>query len=105
MATRSRSIERLNEENYGTWKIHMRSALILNELWQYVDGTAVKLTSNAEAWMKNDSKASAMMNFSITPGQLHHIKGLTTPKQAWDILKDIHESCGPVKKQRYSNNS
>jgi len=59
MATRSRSIERLNEENYEMWKIYMRSALILNDLWQYVDGTAVKPTTNAAEWMKNDSKVSA----------------------------------------------
>jgi len=76
----------------------MRSALILNDLWQHVDGTAVKLTTNAEEWMKNDSKASAMMNLSITSGQLHHIKWVTTSKQTWDILKDINESRGSVRK-------
>jgi len=26
------NIEKLNEENYETWKIHMRSARILNDL-------------------------------------------------------------------------
>jgi len=72
----------------------MRSALILNDLWRYVNGTAVKPATNAEAWMKNDSKASAMMNLSITPGQLHHTERATTSKQAWDI----HKSRGPVKK-------
>jgi len=46
----------------------MRSALILNDLWQYVDGTAVKSTINAKAWMKNDLKASTMMNLSIISG-------------------------------------
>jgi len=98
MATHSRSIERLNEENYETWKIHMRSALILDDLWQYVDGTAVKPTTNAEKWMKNDWKASKMMNLNITSGQLHHIKRAITSKQAWDILKNIPESRGPVRK-------
>jgi len=76
----------------------MRSALILNDLWQYVDGTVIKPITNAEAWMKNDSKASAVMNLSITPGQLHHIKRAITSKQAWGILKDIHELRGSVRK-------
>jgi len=58
MTIRSRRIERPNEENYETWKIHMRSALILNNFWQYVNGTAVNPTTNAEEWMKSDSKAS-----------------------------------------------
>jgi len=39
----------------------MRSVLILDDLWQYIDGTAVKQTTNAETWMKNDSKASAVI--------------------------------------------
>jgi len=92
MATRSRRIKRLNEEIYETWKIHMRSVLLLDDLWQYVNGTAIKPTTNAEAWMKNKSKALTVMNLSITPEQLHHIKRTTTSKQAWDILKDIYES-------------
>jgi len=59
MATRLRSIGRLNEKNYETWKIHMRSALILNDLW-HVNGMAVKPTTNAETWMKNDLKGSGI---------------------------------------------
>jgi len=54
MTIRSRRIERPNEENYETWKIHMRNALILNDFWQYV---VVKSTINAKEWMKSDSKA------------------------------------------------
>jgi len=34
MATRSKNIERLNEGNYETmWTIHMRNALIFNDLY------------------------------------------------------------------------
>jgi len=56
----------------------------------------IKPPRNAEAWIKNDSKASAVMNLSITSVQFHHIKRATSSKQAWDILKDIHESRGPL---------
>jgi len=72
--------------------------LILNDLWQYVDGTVDKPITNAVAWMKNDSKPSAMINLSIKSGQIHHVKRATTSKRAWDILKDIHESHGSVRK-------
>jgi len=48
----------------------------------YVDGTAVKTITNAEMWMKNDSKASVAKNFGITSGQLYHVKRATTSKQA-----------------------
>jgi len=30
-------------------------------------------------------------------GQFNHVKRTTTSKQAWDILKDIHESRSPEK--------
>jgi len=73
----------------------MRSALILNDLWQYIDGTAFEPTTNTKVWMKNDSKASVVLNMSTTSGKLYHIKWAT--KQAWVTLKDIYVSRGPVK--------
>jgi len=43
------NIEKLNEENYEMWKIHLRRTLILNDLWQYVDRKTVKPITNADA--------------------------------------------------------
>jgi len=62
------NIEKLKEENNEMWKVQMKSALVLNDLWPYVDRTTVKPIINADAWVKNDSKALALINLSITNG-------------------------------------
>jgi len=53
-------------------KCAVRFSTIYGTMW------AVKPTTNAEAWMKNDSKA--VINLNITAGQLHHIKRATPSK-------------------------
>ena len=92
------SIEKLTEENYELWKVHMKSVLIFNDLWSYVDGTEVKTDANVAVWTTKDSKALALINLSITHGQLNHVRRATTSKQAWDGVKAVFESRGPVRK-------
>jgi len=35
----------------------MRSVLVFNNLWHYVDGSEVKPNVNAQDWLKKDAKA------------------------------------------------
>lgn len=100
-ATGFANIEKLTEENYELWKVQMKSVLVFNDLWAYVDGTVVKPEDNvAEVadWTKKDAKALALINLSITHSQLNHVKKATTSMEAWDALKTIFESRGPVRK-------
>jgi hypothetical protein len=92
------NIEKLTENNYELWKVHMKSVLVYNDLWQYVDGTEVKPRENAHDWIKKDSKALALINLSISHSQLNYVKKAETSKGAWDCLKGIFESKGPVRK-------
>lgn len=97
-ATGFGNIEKLTENNYELWKVQMKSVLVFNELWSYVEGTQEKMESNAQEWTNKDSKALALINLSITHGQLNHVKRTTTSKDAWDILKTTYESRGPMRK-------
>jgi hypothetical protein len=97
-ATGFANIEKLNENNYELWKVQMKSVLIFNDLWGYVDGTEVKPEADAQDWTKKDSKALALINLSISHSQLNHVKKAATSKQAWDGLKAVFESRGPVRK-------
>lgn len=92
------NIEKLTEDNYELWKVQMKSVLVFNDLWPYVDGTEAKPEQNAEEWTKKDSKALALINLSITHSQLNHVKKATTSKRAWDGLQLVFESRGPVRK-------
>ncbi|CAK9814306.1 Retrovirus-related Pol polyprotein from transposon TNT 1-94 [Anthophora quadrimaculata] len=91
-------VEKLAEENYELWKVHMKSILIINDLWPFVDGTEKKPAENANEWVKKDMKALALINMNITQSQLHHVKKATTAKEAWDKLEAIFESKGPIRK-------
>jgi hypothetical protein len=92
------NIEKLTENNYELWKVQMKSVLVYNDLWQYVDGTEVKPLENAHDWIRKDSKALALINLSISHSQLNYVKKAETAKAAWDCLKGIFESKGPVRK-------
>lgn len=92
------NVEKLTEVNYELWKIQMKSILVFNDLWQYVDGTEMKPAENAQEWLKKDAKALALINLSITHGQLNHVKKAVSSKEAWDGLKAVFESRGPVRK-------
>ncbi|KAL0116419.1 hypothetical protein PUN28_009806 [Cardiocondyla obscurior] len=92
------NIDKLTETNYELWKIQMKSVLVFNDLWKYTEGTEIKPTADAQDWIRKDSKALALINLSITHSQLNHVKKATTSKEAWDGLKAVFESRGPVRK-------
>jgi len=92
------NVEKLTENNYELWKVQMRSVLVFNDLWHYVDGSEAKPNVNAQDWLKKDAKALALINLSISQNQLNYVRKAETSKQAWDGLVAIHESRGPVRK-------
>jgi len=81
------NIEKLTENNYEVWKVHMKSVLVFSDLWQYVNGTEVKPEENSQEWLKKDAKALALINLSISQSQLNQVKKAETSKQAWDKLE------------------
>lgn len=98
------NIEKLTETNYELWKVQMKSVLVFNDLWKYAEGTETKPLADTETkplaqeWIRKDSKALALINLSITHSQLNHVKKAVTSKEAWDGLKAVFESRGPVRK-------
>ena len=90
-------IEKLTE-NYESWKLHMRSILIYNDLWPYTNGIRIKTEENEQEWISKDEKALALIFLSVHQSQLNHVKKAKTSKEAWEKLKMVHESKGPVRK-------
>lgn len=97
------NIEKLDETNYESWHIQVKSILVHQELWSVVS-QGVKPEERAEnaallaAWNAKDEKAMATIILSITPMQIGHVKNCVTSKEAWNILRDIHRPKGPVRK-------
>lgn len=96
----SHNVEKLIEGNYESWRMQMKSILVFNDLWGYVDGTIARPTSGNEeaAWKTKDEKALALITLSISTNELGHIRRTTTSKSAWDELERVHSSQGPVRK-------
>ncbi|XP_067215707.1 uncharacterized protein [Linepithema humile] len=94
----TQNIEKLNDTNYESWKIQIKSVLVCNELWKYTSGTEIRTPENSDVWTSKDEKALALILLSISKNQLNHVKKATTSHEAWEKLTNIYESRGPVRK-------
>lgn len=92
------NIEKLNDTNYESWKIQIKSVLVCNELWKYTSGTETRTAENNDVWTSKDEKALALILLSTSKSQLNYIKKATTSHEAWEKLRNTYESRGPVRK-------
>ena len=73
-------IEKLDDSNYVTWSIHMKSVL------------------ESALFHNKNEKALASILLCVKSSQLNHLKNCTTAAQAWNKLKEIHQPKGPARK-------
>lgn len=98
------NISKLDDTNYDSWSLQVRSVLIHQDLWSVVSGQSVKpepsATNAAEvaAWNTKDEKATATIILSATPIQIAHIKNCITSAETWNTLREVHRPKGPVRK-------
>lgn len=90
----TQNIEKLNDTNYESWKIQIKSILVCNELWKYTSGAEIRTTENSDVWISKDEKALALILLSTSKNQLNHIKKAATSHEAWEKLKNTYESKG-----------
>lgn len=103
MATSSLyQIEKLDEKNYETWSVQMRSVLIHSGFWKYVSGDEPILPvwspEKIIEWENNDEKALASIMLSVKSTQLNYIKNIKRSKDAWNKLKEVYKPTGPMQK-------
>ena len=96
MAEKTWSIERLNGENWSTWKFQMKHLLLVKNLWKITQGTEQlsETADNATAADFNSRSQNALSTIvmSISPEQLYLITSCESAKDAWDNLKQQFES-------------
>ncbi|XP_041448445.1 uncharacterized protein LOC121404001 [Drosophila obscura] len=95
-------IDKLEEGNYDSWSIQMRSVLVHSELWSVASGEAsgdVTASDVPEGARAKDEKALAMITLCVKTSQLGYIKkNCKKSAEAWKKLKDVHQPSGPVRK-------
>lgn len=79
----------------------MRSLLIHNDLWNYVNGMEAKpdatIAENAEAarkWAEKDQKALATILLGVSSTEICHAKNANHAKEPWDNLNQVYAPRG-----------
>ena len=88
-------VEKLHGTNYESWKIKIICTLRFNELCDYVTGDKQRSKENAETLKTKDEEALELTTLCLHTNQYSHVKN-TTSKEAWDNLKKMYESNGPM---------
>lgn len=96
------AIEKLDDTNYVSWAVHMKSVLVHSELWAVISGKLMKneqsTPEEAAAFDVKDEKALASILLCIKPSQVNHVRHCQTAVAAWNKLKDVHQPGGPARK-------
>ena len=73
------SIDKLNTDNYQTWKLMMKMVLQFNEVWTIVSGEWMKPAegdADYVQWMRKATKAEALIMLSLHNSQLEHVRNI-----------------------------
>ncbi|UYV84151.1 hypothetical protein LAZ67_X001338, partial [Cordylochernes scorpioides] len=84
-------LEKLNDQNYRSWKYNTKMMLIERELWKYVTEPTPDEEASRTIFIMKQEKALAMIALTISPSQQIHIMDCTTAREAWDTLEQVFE--------------
>ncbi|UYV79910.1 hypothetical protein LAZ67_18001025 [Cordylochernes scorpioides] len=84
-------LEKLNDQNYRSWKYNTKMMLIERELWKYVTEPAPDEEASRTIFNMKQEKVLAMIALTISPSQQIHIMDCTTAQEAWDTLEQVYE--------------
>ena len=88
-------IEKLNGDNWTTWKFQMEHLLKGKGFWDHVaENTEPPGIANMQArqeFLRKRERAFAIIVLSINTSQLYLVTSCTTPKEAWDVLRNHYE--------------
>jgi hypothetical protein len=87
------TIPKLSSNNYRVWSELMIEALEGRGVWGYVEGLNTKPTDvdQLRIWRQNNAIATGIIKGALSESQLGHVMGIRDAKEAWDILKGIHQ--------------
>src|SRR5579871_4286738 len=96
-STNSQIIEKLNRNNYSTWKIMIKMILIDKELWSIVNEEKIRPSDNMTLteqfnWKTQVNKVIVIIILSISKSELVYINNITDPIEIWKKLQTIYKS-------------
>lgn len=86
------SVEKLNNNNYQTWKYEAKLVFRRENTWFAITTAAPEITDKGyEAWIHADSKAIGTIGLLVEKSQHVHTRPAKSAKKAWESLKRHHE--------------
>ena len=86
-------VPKFNGEKFNLYKYKLKLVMEPDDMWKIVTGQVTRSEDPATAAVY-DKKAQAAMTiivFTLEDSLLHHIKDVSSPKDAWDILEGEYE--------------
>jgi len=99
MGENSSGFEKLNDSNWGVWKMLMKALLVRKNLWDIMDGSEVMpapINLNAKAiraFKKKQAEALAEIILHVEVAQLSFIQD-DDPAVVWEALAAVHQARG-----------
>ena len=92
------SFDKLNDSNWGQWKMFMKAVLVKKNVWEVVSGDEMlpngsPNTKPVRAFWRKQAEAIAEIILRVEPAQLSFIQD-EDPKVVWDNLIAVHQSRG-----------
>lgn len=84
-------IEKLNHNNYHSWKQKIELLLALKDLDQHISSPRPKDESEALAWDKNDRKTRAIIGLTLSDQILENVRHVNTSTEMWMEIQNVFE--------------
>ena len=94
MGTKPASINKavFNQDNYLDWSIRLKTYLMIQGLWDFVESSSEPLTtktgSASKPWIKKNAKALHAIQMFCGPDIFSDIREISSAKIAWDTLAE-----------------
>ncbi|MCO5573286.1 hypothetical protein L7F22_027055 [Adiantum nelumboides] len=96
---------KLNQHNYGSWKLKMQTLLMIKNMWKIVMREEPR---PAHGDQRNDGdrralQAQGLININVKDTLVGYIRSATSAKEAWDILARRFEGKSIIKVMHLKN--
>ena len=94
--------EKLDEENWITWKGHLQDNLEICNLWDIVCGDeeipSDSYPNDRQAWISRERIARVLIKNSLGPKDYQQVRHATTACDIWETLSNLHQPMGALGK-------
>ncbi|KAG6763594.1 hypothetical protein POTOM_031020 [Populus tomentosa] len=87
-------VEVLRDDNYDDWSACMKSYMLAQDLWDFIEHTGLQ-EADYKALRRKNAAALHAIQVSCAPHMLSKIRSITSAKVAWDSLANLQQQHSP----------